>query len=79
MAVGQCGIEQLSGSPEPSLVLTSSSGHVDVASKDNNSHPNKFFVLISKMDPAATPLVFFPYPTFLAMERTCPPGYEGTA
>jgi hypothetical protein len=47
------------------------------ASAENNSDNPHFFVLVSKIDPTSTPLVFFPYPASLAIERACPPGYEG--
>lgn len=47
------------------------------ASAGNNSDGPNFFVLVSKIDPTAMPLVFFPYPASLAIERTCPAGYEG--
>ncbi|KAE9047831.1 hypothetical protein PR003_g526 [Phytophthora rubi] len=34
------------------------------------------FVLVSKIDPSSQPVLFFPYPTSVQLERQCPAGYE---
>ncbi|KAI9986731.1 hypothetical protein PInf_025688 [Phytophthora infestans] len=34
------------------------------------------FVLVSKINPSSQPVLFFPYPAFVKLERPCPAGYE---
>ncbi|TMW55988.1 hypothetical protein Poli38472_008636 [Pythium oligandrum] len=35
-----------------------------------------FYLLVSTMDSASKPVLFFPYPCTVQLERPCPPGYE---
>ncbi|POM69349.1 Tubulin-tyrosine ligase family [Phytophthora palmivora] len=37
---------------------------------------SSFFVLVSKIDPSSQPVLFFPYPTSVQLQRQCPAGYE---
>ncbi|GLD94213.1 hypothetical protein PINS_up002824 [Pythium insidiosum] len=46
----------------------------DVSAQDSQS---AFLVLVSTMDANSKPLLFFPYPEFLQVERHVPHGYQG--
>ncbi len=47
------------------------------SAEEGATAPRVFYVLVSKLDSSSPPVLFFPYPPAVQLERACPPGYEG--
>ncbi len=45
--------------------------------ENDGNHEKKLKVLVSTIDSASKPIVFFAYPTYVQSERPCPTGYKG--